>query len=277
VPRARHALSPASDITVEFAARILEIVRRVAADEIMPRYRSIAARRKDDGSLVTDADIESQRALAHHLHAIDNVPVLGEEMPRADQLHILENAPRYWCVDPVDGTSNFAHGIPYFGVSVALVEEGRPLFGTVYAPVPDEAFFAVQGAGAWLNQRPLRLAADAPPLARAHVEVSLRRDTKPLVNAVKKHRPYARRRTIGSATLAWCDLAAGRIDAMLHGSQKIWDYAAGALILAEAGGALSTVEHDDFWRAPPFSRSVIAARNGALRDELRDWVRSHSA
>jgi myo-inositol-1(or 4)-monophosphatase len=270
-------MAPASDITVAFAHEVIDAVKRVAADEIMPRYRSVVATRKDDGSLVTEADIASQRALVRRLRRIEAIPVLGEEMAREVQARIFQESPRYWCVDPIDGTANFAGGIPYFAVSVALMDAGRPAFGTVYDPVADEAFYAVHGAGAWINHKPLELAPQAPPLAGAHVEVSLRRDTKELRNALKRHRPYARRRTSGSSTLSWCDLAAGRIDAMLHSGQKMWDYAAGSLILAEARGALCTIDHDDFWAAPPWNRSVIAARSEELLAQWRQWVRAHVA
>ncbi|HZZ94573.1 MAG TPA: inositol monophosphatase family protein [Usitatibacter sp.] len=269
-------MSPSSDITVPFARDVIEAVKRVAADEIMPRYRSVVATRKDDGSLVTEADFASQRALVRKLSAIEAVPVMGEEMPRDEQLEIFEGAPRFWCVDPVDGTANFAAGIPYFAVSVALMEGGRPLFGTVYDPVADAAFYAVRGAGAWVDQRPLELGPAAPPLAQAHAEVSLRRDTKALRSAIKRHQPYGKRRTSGSSTLSWCDLAAGRIDAMLHSGQKMWDYAAGSLIFCEAGGALCTLESDDFWSAPAWTRSVIAARTPELLAEWRSWVRAHA-
>jgi myo-inositol-1(or 4)-monophosphatase len=270
-------MSPASDITVPFAREVIAAVKRVASEEIMPRYRSVVATRKDDGSLLTEADLASQRALVRRLSAIEAIPVMGEEMPPQHQAAIFADAPRFWCVDPIDGTANFAAGVPYFAVSVALMESGRPVFGTVYDPVADEAFFAVQGAGAWLGHRPLELAPTAPPLADAHAEVSLRRDTKALRNALKRHRPYARRRTSGSSTLSLCDLAAGRIDAMLHSGQKMWDYAAGSLILAEARGALCTIDSDDFWSAPPWTRSVIAARTPELLAEWRDWVRGHAA
>jgi myo-inositol-1(or 4)-monophosphatase len=269
-------MDPAADISVAFAHAVIEAVRTVAADEIMPRYRSVVAERKDDGSLVTDADFAAQHALAKHLARIEAIPMLGEEMAREDQARIFAEAPRFWCVDPVDGTSNFANGIPYFAVSVALMQGGRPLFGTVYDPVSDEAFYAVRDAGAFLNRKPLVLSPSAPTLAAAHVEVSLRRDTKALRNALKRHPPCAKRRTSGSSTLSWCDLAAGRIDAMLHSGQKMWDYAAGALILAEAGGALCTIEADDFWSAGAWSRSVIAARTPELLGEWREWVRQHA-
>lgn len=264
-----------SDITVPFAQKVIEAVRHVAANEIMPRYRSVVATRKADGSLVTEADFASQRALVKALGAIEAVPVLGEEMTREAQQEILAHAPRFWCVDPIDGTANFAAGVPYFAVSVALVERGNPVLGTTYDPVADEVFYAVRGAGAWVNHRPLELRGEAPSLAEALAEVSVRSETRPLRNALKRERPYGRRRTSGSATLSWCDLAAGRLDAMVSSGQKIWDYAAGCLILEEAGGALATLESDDFWATPPWIRSVIAARTPQLLDEWRTWVRAH--
>ena len=268
-------MTDSADITVPFAHAVLEAVRRVAADEIMPRYRSVVATRKDDGSLLTEADLASQQALVRRLGAIEAVPVMGEEMAREEQARIFETAPRFWCVDPIDGTANFAAGIPYFAVSVALMENARPLFGTVYDPVADTAYYAVRDGGAWKDHRPLELPPDAPQLARAHAEVGLRRDSKALRNAIKSHRPYDKRRTSGSSTLSWCDLAEGRIDVMLHSGQKMWDYAAGSLILCEARGALCTIDSDDFWAAPAWNRSVIAARSEKLLVEWRDWVRSH--
>ena len=270
-------MNEASDITVPFAHAVIEAVKRVAADEVMPRYRSVVATRKDDGSLLTEADLASQRALVRSLAAIDKVPVMGEEMAREEQAQIFETSPRFWCVDPIDGTANFAAGIPCFAVSVALMENARPLFGIVYDPVADTAYYAVRGAGAWKDHRPLELAPEAPALAGAHAEVGLRREHKALRNAIKYHRPYGKRRTSGSSTLSWCDLAEGRIDAMLHSGQKMWDYAAGSLILCEARGALCTIDSDDFWSAPPWNRSVIAARSERLLAEWKEWVRSHTA
>ena len=77
----------------------------------------------------------------------------------------------------------------------------------------------------------------------------------------------------GSSALSWCHLAAGRVDVMLHGGQKMWDYAAGALVLEEARGRFCTLEEDDFWAAPVWTRSVIAARTAPLLDEWRSWIR----
>jgi myo-inositol-1(or 4)-monophosphatase len=265
------------DITVHFAARAIEAVRSVAVEEILPRYRSVVATRKDDGSVVTEADYAAQNALVRRLRALDPVPVLAEEMPSHEQLAIWEKGGRFWCVDPLDGTSNFSSGIPFFAISVALMEGPRPLFGTVYDPIADEAFYAVRGAGAWLNHRELRVPATAPPLAQAIAEVSLRRDHASLRGALKRHRPYAKRLTSGSSALSWCHLAAARTDVMLHSGQKMWDYAGGALILEEAGGVASQIESDDFWSGPVWTRSLIAARAQPLLDEWRGWVRQHLA
>jgi len=265
------------EITARFAARAIDAVRRVAAEEVLPRYRSVVALRKDDGSIVTEADFAAQEALARSLARIESAPVLAEEMKAEAQRAVYETASRFWCVDPIDGTRNFSAGIPFFAISVALMEGARPLFGTVYDPIADEAFYAVRGAGAWLDHRPLELAPSGPPLSRALAEVSLRRETAPLRGPLKRHAPYGKRLVSGSSALSWCHLAAGRIDVMLHGGQKLWDYAAGALVLEEARGFFCTVEQDDFWSAPVWSRSVIAARTAALLDEWRTWIRRELA
>lgn len=266
-----------SDITVPFAARVIETVRAVARDEVLSRFRSVTAMRKDDGSIVTEADLAAQRALVRGLRELDAVPVLGEEMEADEQHAIFERGGRFWCVDPLDGTKNFSDGVPFFAVSVALMEGARPVLGTIYDPIADEAFYAVRGAGAWLNHRPLELGPAGPPLAAALAEVSLRRDVKRLRGTLKRRPPYRKRITSGSSTLSWCHLAAARVDVVLHGGQKIWDYAAGALILEEARGIACTLEHDDFWAAPVWSRSVIAARTPALLAEWRDWIRRELA
>jgi myo-inositol-1(or 4)-monophosphatase len=262
-----------SDLTVTFIARAIDTVRTVASQEILSRYRSVDATRKDDGSLVTEADFASQDALVRRLRAVEDVPMVGEEMTAREQQAAFDRAGRFWCIDPLDGTSNFSKGIPFFAVSVALMETARPIFGIVYDPIADEAFFAVRGAGAWLNHRPLSVPTAAPALADAIAEVSLRRDTSALRTALKHRKPYRKRLTSVSSALSWCHLAAARVDVMLHSGQKMWDYAAGALILEEAGGALAALEQDDFWAAPVWKRSAIAARSHPLMDEWKTWVR----
>ena len=267
-------MTRASDLTAAFAANTVDAVRTVASREILPRYRNVDATLKDDGSVVTEADLAAQDALVRMLRAIEDVPVIGEEMRAREQQAAFARGGRSWCVDPLDGTSNFSRGIPFFAISVALMEQARPVFGVVLDPIADEAFFASRGHGAWLNDRSLLLPQPGPPLAEATAEVSLRRETKALRPALKARKPYRRRVTRGSSALSWCHLAAARIDVMLHSGQKMWDYAAGALILEEAGGRACTLESDDFWSGPVWRRSVIAARTPPLLDEWSAWVRS---
>jgi myo-inositol-1(or 4)-monophosphatase len=261
----------------EVAAHLVRTVREVAVREVLPRFRRVPAFSKPDGSIVTEADFEAQRALVEALRAIEPLPVVAEEMHAEDQHAVFADAPRFWCVDPLDGTKNFSEGVELFSLSVALMENGRPVLGTVYDPIAEEAFHAVRGAGAWLNGAPLVLAREGPRLRDAHAEVSLRHDTSRLRGVLKRERPYARRQYCGSATLAWCHLAAARFDVMLHSCQKMWDYAAGSLILEEAGGFLSGLNTDDYWSAPAWSRTAIAARTEDLFLEWRGWIRERLA
>jgi myo-inositol-1(or 4)-monophosphatase len=260
-------------VSVEFAARAIEAVRRVASGEILPRFRAVTAQRKVDGSLVTEADLAAQRALAVALARVEPVAVLGEEMDEREQVRIWDAGGRFWCVDPLDGTANFSAGVPYFAVSVALMQDDRPIFGTVVDPIADEAYFAVRGAGAWRDGFPLRPAAREIGLEAAVAEVDLRRSLAHVRHEIKHHPPFARRLTSGSSALSWCHLAAGRTDLFLHAGQKVWDYAAGALIAQEAGVSTCTLREDDFWTGPAWERSVIAARTPALFAAWREWVR----
>ena len=260
-------------LTVEFTSRVVRAVREIAAAEILPRFRAVASRRKDDGSLVTEADLATQRALAAALAAIEPVALLGEEMPDAEQRGVWDAGGRFWCVDPLDGTANFSAGVPYFAVSVALMQGERPLLGVVVDPIADEACFAVRGAGAWRDGFALAPATRETALEAAVAEIDLRRALPHVRQELKRRAPYARRLTSGSSALAWCHLAAGRRDLLLHAGQKVWDYAAGALIAEEAGVRLATLAEDDFWSGPAWSRSVIAARTPALFEEWKRWVR----
>ncbi len=266
--------TPAPGLPPDFASRAIAAVRDVAAAEILPRFRAAPSRRKADGSPVTEADLAAQKALAEALRVLDPAPFLAEEMPEAEQRGVLARARRYWCVDPVDGTANFSAGHPFFAVSVALVQDGRPAFGVVLDPFADEAFHAVRGGGAWRDATRLEPATAGKPLADCVAEVSLRRAPAALRTALRDHAPYARRLASGSSALSWCHLAEGRIDLFLHGGQMIWDYAAGALVAEEAGASLATLESDDFWSAPAWSRSVIAARTPDLARAWRVWVRT---
>lgn len=253
---------------------LCRVLRRVADEEIMPRFRKGSASLKADGTLLTEADLAAQRALARLLPEIAPYPVLGEEMAEHEQ-QALWRAGRdgLWVVDPVDGTTNFAHGMPYFAVAAALMRDGRPVLGAIYAPVFDECFAAAAGGGAWLNGRRVRLEKTLP-LAEAVAVVESKRLPKALAARIATRPPVHAVRNWGASTMDWCNMAAGRADVMLHGAQKLWDYAAGVLILLEAGGRVVAIETDDYWALDPWQRSVVAARDDALLAEWKRWVRA---
>ena len=257
---------------------LLDIVKVVAQREIVPRYLKVAHERKVDGSIITAADTAAQQALTKGLTEINGCPVLGEEMVSAAQQALWEkyNESGLWILDPVDGTSNFANGLPYYAVSVAFYQGGRPIVGTVYAPEANELFWAEVGKGAFLNGEPLPIKGRAAEnLKRAMAGVDLKRLQPKLASILAAHPPYVSQRNFGSSALDWCYVAAGRLDIYLHGGQKLWDYAAGALILQEAGGALSTLESDDFWAGDPWQRSVICAWDKAIFEQWRTWIRAN--
>ncbi|MDO9012198.1 MAG: inositol monophosphatase family protein [Gallionella sp.] len=254
---------------------VIAAVKLVSAEEIMPRYLKVSHQHKHDGSLCTDADIATQTALIRKLQAICNLPVLGEEMAEEEQHAIWHSAKDgLWCVDPIDGTSNFVHGLPYFAVSVALLREGKSVLGVVYDPVADEVFAAESGKGAYLNGERLLGRVTAETMNRALANVDLKRLSTGLAATLASRPPYASQRNFGASTLDWCYTAAGRYDLYLHGGQKLWDYAAGMLILSETGGHACCIEHDDFASGNIWQRSVIAARSETLFNEWKNWIRA---
>jgi myo-inositol-1(or 4)-monophosphatase len=257
---------------------LIAAVRAVARAELMPRFRRTRARRKDDGSPVTEADTASQAALAVALATIRDVPMLGEEMTEDEQAAAWRDGARgVWIVDPIDGTTNFVQGLPAFAISVAYFEHGRPLAGVVYNPAIDELFAATRGGGAFLNGAPLRLEPRGLALADAVAGIETKYLPPALARAIATEPPFYSQRSWGSGSIEWCYVAAGRFDVYLHAGQKLWDYAAGALVLAEAGGAITSIEREDFWAAAPANASIIAAREPQLLAEWRDWVRARHA
>jgi myo-inositol-1(or 4)-monophosphatase len=268
--------SVAAEATHELGEAVIEAVKRVAAEEIMPRYLKVAHQRKADGSLFTEADLAAQAALSERLQSIYPGPVMGEEMTREEQAELwLEGDEGLWCVDPIDGTSNFVNGLPYFAVSVALMKRGRSVLGVVYDPIAGEVFHAARGTGAWLNEERLPIKQHVPHVRNAMANVDFKRLNKRLAAELAAAPPYSSQRNYGAGTLEWCYVAAGRIDLYLHGGQKLWDYAAGSLILDEAGGAMCTLKQDDFWAEDLWQRSVIAAWDPALFQVWKNWIRAH--
>lgn len=254
------------------------LVREVARSEVMPRFLDVAVSRKPDGSLLTEADLAAQAVFAERLPEIIDCPMLGEEMTSKRQMELWKhNRHGLWVVDPIDGTNNFINGLPHFALSCAYVKNGRSQMGVIYNPVSDECFYAERGKGAFLNGRPLPARNVEKQLheAIAGVEIKYLRSGK-LSSRMNTLAPFGSLRSMGSSTLDWCYLAAGRYDIYVHGGQKLWDYAAGALILEEAGGSLATLEGDDFWSGEHvFKRSVVAGLHQGLFARWLKWIREN--
>jgi len=221
------------------APGLCELLRRVGDEELLPRLGRPGARLKADGTLVTEADLAVQARIAAELaQRYPMIPLLGEEMPRAEQERLLAGSVEgIWCLDPLDGTSNFAAGIPVFAISLAYLRHGRTQLGVVYDPVRSECFHARAGEGAWLDDRPVNPGEPPPSLAECIAIVDYKRLEPRLAANLATRPPFRSQRSFGSVALDWCWLAAGRGHLYLHGGQKLWDYAAGRLIFSEAGGA----------------------------------------
>nr|WP_313951243.1 inositol monophosphatase family protein [Accumulibacter sp.] len=257
------------------------LVREVAQREIMPRFlRAIQDQRKDDGSLCSEADLAAENFLHGRLTEIHHCPVIGEEMApaaqRANWQRGSDDDDGLWCIDPIDGTTNFINGLPCFAVSIAWMRRGRTRLAVTYNPITDEMFYAREGNGAYLNGRRLPLRQVTADVRRAVGGVDFKRIPKHLADRIAVSPPFYSQRNFGSSTLDWCNLAAGRLDLYLHGGQMLWDYAAGSLILREAGGQMCTLTQDDYDAEDVWRRSVIAALHPAVFETWRNWVRHNN-
>lgn len=208
--------------------------------------------------LVTETDLASERLLIGALRrAYPNHAVLGEESGEA-----LPASGPVWVVDPLDGTTNFTHGFPVFGVSVALLVDGEPLLGAVGDPLRDDVFWAARGGGAWRNGQPLRVSTTAE-LGRSLLATGFGYDraTNPDNNLAEfsYFMPKTRGvRRAGAAALDMAWLAAGWLDGYWEKGFQVWDAAAGVLLIREAGGVAATYSGRP-WR--PGDRNM-AASNG---------------
>jgi len=250
------------------------IVINAAKQELMPRFTHSAREYKSDGSIVTEADHAVQQSIENSLKAQwPEYCFVGEEMSEEEQTALLNTKGQgVWCLDPVDGTSNFAGGIPFCAVSLSLLKDGEVLMGIVYDPMRDECFTAIKGKGSWLNGEPLGHRIPEPPLAKGIGLIDLKRLPRALAIRIIDEKPFSSQRNIGAVALEWCWIAAGRCHVYLHGRQRIWDYGAASLVLHEAGGYSMTLEGGPVLSVSLEPRSAVAALNKELFDEWVAWL-----
>lgn len=220
--------------------------------------------------IVTEADQAAEALIVPALHAAyPDHHIVGEEGSAVGAPP--EEAQYFWYIDPIDGTTNFANGIPYFSVSIALANKNRqPLVGVVYNPVSDELFSAAKDFGATLNDRAIHVTtksdlsqcviASGFPYHKATSEDNNLREWATLLVRTRDLR-----RT-GSAALDLCYVAAGRYDGYWEQSLNAWDFLAGVICVREAGGTVS----DYMGNQNPdiFYHGRILASNGLIHDEI---------
>jgi myo-inositol-1(or 4)-monophosphatase len=262
-------------MTLPALERLQDIVRAAAREVLLPLFADVTRQFKHDGSIVTEADVAMQRRLKTDLqHHWPDIDFLGEEMTGREQERLTASSGKaLWCADPLDGTSNYAAGIPFFAVSLALIADGRSELGLVYDPIRDECFMGRRNAGAWLNDIAFSGPKPSPDgMRRCIAAVDFKRLALPLAAQLGAHPPYGSQRNFGASSLEWCWVAFGRFHLYLHGAQKLWDYAAGSLILNEAGGRACTLDGEDVFRLGVATRSVVAAATPSLFTEWKEWI-----
>jgi myo-inositol-1(or 4)-monophosphatase len=246
---------------LDFAIRVAKDAGRLLRDRVGTR---IDIDHKGAINIVTDVDLASERlireAIATHY---PRHQVLGEEGGLA------ENSSEYrWVVDPLDGTTNFAHAYPVFCVSIALEHQGETVLGVVYDPTRDELFAAERGGGASLNNRPIRVSAIGD-LMQSLLSTGFPYDIKTSTFTNLDHwanfamNAQALRRD-GAAALDLCYVACGRFDGFWELNLSPWDTAAGALIVTEAGGRVTDFAGNKFSNYEP----QVLASNGLIHDRM---------
>lgn len=224
--------------------------------------------------LVTEVDLAVERMFRDLItERFPDHQVLAEELGGSA---VVPVGP-CWVFDPIDGTTNFAHGIPIFCASLALEIDGVPELAAVFDPNRQELFTAERGGGAFLNGRPLQVSGatsllDAVLVTGFPYDVHTRVDEIVGLFGAFVGRARAVRR-LGSAAIDLCYVAAGRMDGFWETDLKPWDIAGGALIVSEAGGRVTSVE------GTPFASrgGDVLASNGHLHDAMLDLVRSFRA
>lgn len=252
------------------AQKLGESAARKAGD-IMNEYRTreFSIEQKGEIDLVTEVDVLCEKAIVSMIHeTFPDHGVLAEEGgAEAD-------GSRYkWIIDPIDGTTNYAHGFPVYCSSIALEADGHVVAGVVYDPTRDEMFSAIKGGGATLNDDPIEVSKTSE-LIRALLATGFPYQIKTTDrNNIKEFTDFAMSaqaiRRPGAAALDLCYVACGRLDGFWEFHLKPWDTAAGALMITEAGGRVSMIKGEPLDIYQP----DIVASNGLLHEAMLKIVR----
>lgn len=231
--------------------------------------RRIEITHKGPVDLVTEIDLASEQLIRGLISThYPRHAVLGEE-----EGEVAGSAEYRWIIDPLDGTTNYAHGYPAFCVSIAVEYRDEVIVGVVYDPTRDELFAAERGAGATLNNLPIRVS-DTAPLKQALLATGFPYDisTERFTNLENFRNFYLNAQAVrraGSAALDLCYVACGRFDGFWELGLKAWDMAAGTLLVREAGGHVTAIDGGPF----VLERNECVASNGRIHAEMLGVLR----
>ena len=241
---------------------------RIAGDILIDYARSgVRIEHKDEVNLVTEADRRSEQTVVETIRAAyPEHRILAEERG----LESRGESPYQWVIDPLDGTTNFAHGFPVYCVSIALEYEGRIILGVVLDPTRQELFTAELGRGAAVNGRPIAVSKTSrldDALLVTGFAYDIRHSPDNNLNHFSRFSLLAQgvRRT-GAAAIDLCYVAAGRFDGFWEMKLNPWDMAAGSLIVVEAGGRMSDFKQGTF----SIYGSELVASNALIHQEMID-------
>lgn len=236
----------------------------------MERVPNLQVERKGRNDFVTQVDRNAEAEIVKIIQkAYPQHAILGEEGGQVGKNEVL------WIIDPLDGTTNFLHGLPHFAVSIGISVKGRLEHGVIYAPCTQDLYIASRGAGATLNNRKIRVSgAKDMDQALVGTGVPLREENLdayiPMLRGVVANTAGVRR--AGAASLDLAYVAAGRLDAFWELNLKPWDVAAGIVLVHEAGGMVSEI----YGQPDPFVTGNVLAATPKLHPALDELLRSAS-
>ena len=216
-------------------------------------------------NLVTEADLAAEKVVIQSItQAYPDHQILSEE----EGLQVTQHSPFKWIIDPLDGTTNFAHGFPMYNVSIGLEYEGEVVIGVVYDPTRQELFLGQKGKGATLNKRPIHVSTTST-LKDALLVTGFAYDVHTVAdNNLKEFCQFTLKargmRRTGTAAIDLCYIASGRLDGFWELKLHPWDTAAGKLMVEEAGGMVTNYHGDPF---SIYGKDLIAS-NGLIHDEM---------
>ncbi len=220
-------------------------------------------------NLVTEADHAADKAILEVIHK--EFPLHG--IVSEESIEKVTESEYKWIIDPIDGTVNFANGIPICCVSIGLEHNGKMIMGAVYNPIMNEFYFAEKGQGATLNDKKISVGNKTEVLKSCLVTgfpyTYLDHPNGPIQVFERLIRKGVPVRRLGSAATDLCWVAAGRFDGFYEHQLNAWDSAAGFLIVEEAGGKVTDLKGDTY---SPYQPGIIAT-NGFIHDELVEWVK----